>query len=188
MATQRPSVDVITGTIKANFPTRISFQVTSKIDSRTILGEMGAEQLLGQGDMLYMAGGGRISRVHGPFVSDNEVERVVAHLKTQGQPEYLEAITHDEEAEGGDDGAPSGSGYGDESGDLFDRAVAIVLRDRKCSTSYVQRRLSIGYNKAASLVERMEKEGVVGAANHAGKREILVGGGVDRGAFDLQED
>ncbi len=173
MATQRPSVDVITGTIKANFPTRISFQVTSKIDSRTILGEQGAEQLLGQGDMLYMAGGGRISRVHGPFVSDHEVEKVVAHLKTQGAPEYLDAITVDEDEDGGESG---GAGdYGDESGDLYDRAVNIVLRDRKCSTSYIQRRLSIGYNKAASLVERMEQEGVVGQANHAGKREILVG-------------
>jgi S-DNA-T family DNA segregation ATPase FtsK/SpoIIIE len=189
MATQRPSVDVITGTIKANFPTRISFQVTSKIDSRTILGEQGAEQLLGQGDMLYMAGGGRISRVHGPFVSDGEVEKVVAHLKSQGQPEYLDAITMDDEggaeAEHGEDGAMPGSMDAEESGDLYDRAVAIVLRDRKCSTSYIQRRLSVGYNKAASLVERMEKEGVVGAPNHSGKRAILVGGGIDRGAFEL---
>jgi S-DNA-T family DNA segregation ATPase FtsK/SpoIIIE len=184
MATQRPSVDVITGTIKANFPTRISFQVTSKIDSRTILGEQGAEQLLGQGDMLYMAGGGRISRVHGPFVSDEEVEKVVAHLKTQGAPEYLEQITTEEEPEFDEDGPTPGSMDSEESGDLYDRAVNIVLRDRKCSTSYIQRRLSVGYNKAASLVERMEKEGVVGAANHSGKREILVGGGVDRGAFE----
>jgi S-DNA-T family DNA segregation ATPase FtsK/SpoIIIE len=190
MATQRPSVDVITGTIKANFPTRISFQVTSKIDSRTILGEQGAEQLLGQGDMLYMAGGGRISRVHGPFVSDNEVEKVVAHLKMQGQPEYLEAITSDDEGgEAGEGPLPSpGSMDAEESGDLYDRAVAIVLRDRKCSTSYIQRRLSVGYNKAASLVERMEKEGLVAPANHAGKREILVGGGIDRGAFDPGHD
>ena len=187
MATQRPSVDVITGTIKANFPTRISFQVTSKIDSRTILGEMGAEQLLGQGDMLYMAGGGRISRVHGPFVSDDEVEKVVAHLKMQGQPEYLDAVTVEDEAEADEDGAAAAAADGDESSDLYDRAVAIVLRDKKCSTSYVQRRLSVGYNKAASLVERMEKEGVVGAANHAGKRAILVGGGIDRGAFDLED-
>ena len=185
MATQRPSVDVITGTIKANFPTRISFQVTSKIDSRTILGEQGAEQLLGQGDMLYMAGGGRISRVHGPFVSDTEVEKIVAHLKTQGHPEYLEAITADDDLEQGVERDLSPGGMdAEESGDLYDRAVAIVLRDRKCSTSYIQRRLSVGYNKAASLVERMEKEGVVGAANHAGKREILVGGGVDRGEFE----
>jgi S-DNA-T family DNA segregation ATPase FtsK/SpoIIIE len=183
-------VDVITGTIKANFPTRISFQVTSKIDSRTILGEQGAEQLLGQGDMLYMAGGGRISRVHGPFVSDGEVEGVVAHLKRQGHPDYLDAVTQDtegDEAAGGD--APAaGSLDAEESGDLYDRAVAIVLRDRKCSTSYIQRRLSVGYNKAASLVERMEKEGLVAPANHSGKREILVGGGVDRGAFEVDEE
>jgi S-DNA-T family DNA segregation ATPase FtsK/SpoIIIE len=187
MATQRPSVDVITGTIKANFPTRISFQVTSKIDSRTILGEQGAEQLLGQGDMLYMAGGGRISRVHGPFVSDAEVEHVVAHLKAQGAPQYLENITSEDEdgAEDGEGPTP-GSMDAEEGGDLYDRAVNIVLRDKKCSTSYIQRRLSVGYNKAASLVERMEKEGVVSAPNHAGKREILVGGGVDRGAFDIE--
>jgi len=185
MATQRPSVDVITGTIKANFPTRISFQVTSKIDSRTILGEQGAEQLLGQGDMLYMAGGGRISRVHGPFVSDAEVEKVVAHLKQQGAPDYLDAITADEDDDGLDGGgAGAGDSFGDDSGDLYDRAVNIVLRDRKCSVSYIQRRLSVGYNKAASLVERMEQEGVVGQANHSGKREILVGNGVDRGAFE----
>ncbi len=188
MATQRPSVDVITGTIKANFPTRISFQVTSKIDSRTILGEQGAEQLLGQGDMLHMAGGGRISRVHGPFVSDGEVEKIVAHLKTQGQPEYLEAITSEDEISGGDDAPAPGSMDAEESSDLYDRAVNIVLRDKKCSTSYIQRRLSVGYNKAASLVERMEQEGVVGPASHAGKREILVGGGIDRGAFDAEPD
>ncbi len=176
MATQRPSVDVITGTIKANFPTRISFQVTSKIDSRTILGEQGAEQLLGMGDMLYMAGGGRIQRVHGPFVSDDEVEEIVAHLKTQGTPQYLEAVTEeDEEAESPYD-SPAG---GDESNDLYDKAVAIVLRDKKASTSYIQRRLSIGYNRAASIIERMEEEGVVSAANHAGKREILVQNGVE---------
>ena len=184
MATQRPSVDVITGTIKANFPTRISFQVTSKIDSRTILGEQGAEQLLGQGDMLYMAGGGRISRVHGPFVSDHEVEKVVAHLKMQGAPDYLDAITAEDEDEDGGEGPAASGDFADESADLYDRAVNIVLRDRKCSVSYIQRRLSVGYNKAASLVERMEKEGLVGQANHAGKREILVGNGVDRGAFD----
>jgi S-DNA-T family DNA segregation ATPase FtsK/SpoIIIE len=174
LATQRPSVDVITGTIKANFPTRISFQVTSKIDSRTILGEMGAEQLLGQGDMLYMAGGGRISRVHGPFVSDEEVEKVVRHLKSQGQPEYLEAVTAEEPTD--EDGAvfdSTGMG-GDGAGDLFAQAVAIVKRDRKASTSYIQRRLQIGYNRAASLMERMELEGIVGQANHAGKREILI--------------
>jgi S-DNA-T family DNA segregation ATPase FtsK/SpoIIIE len=187
MATQRPSVDVITGTIKANFPTRVSFQVTSKIDSRTILGEQGAEQLLGQGDMLYMAGGGRISRVHGPFVSDHDVERIVGHLKTQGQPDYLEAITSEDDPSDAEDaaGTAPGSMDAEEAGDVYDRAVAIVLRDRKCSTSYIQRRLSVGYNKAASLVERMEDEGVVGAPNHSGKRAILVGGGIDRGAFDL---
>jgi S-DNA-T family DNA segregation ATPase FtsK/SpoIIIE len=188
-ATQRPSVDVITGTIKANFPTRISFQVTSKIDSRTILGEQGAEQLLGQGDMLYMAGGGRISRVHGPFVADAEVERIVAHLKKQGQPEYWSGITEEDPFEDDEEGAlagPLGSMDAEEAGDYYDRAVAIVLRDRKCSTSYIQRRLSVGYNKAASLVERMEEEGVVGPANHAGKREILIGG--DRGAFASDED
>jgi S-DNA-T family DNA segregation ATPase FtsK/SpoIIIE len=173
MATQRPSVDVITGTIKANFPTRISFQVTSKIDSRTILGEQGAEQLLGQGDMLYMAGGGRIQRVHGPFVADEEVEDIVSHLKSQGVPDYLDAITDDEEEDGG--GFEGMAGGLEESNDLYDQAVAVVLRDRKASTSYIQRRLSIGYNRAASLIERMEKEGVVSQANHAGKREILAG-------------
>jgi S-DNA-T family DNA segregation ATPase FtsK/SpoIIIE len=191
MATQRPSVDVITGTIKANFPTRVSFQVTSKIDSRTILGEQGAEQLLGQGDMLYMAGGGRIMRVHGPFVSDAEVEKVVAHLKKQGSPEYLNAILEEDDACDDDEGPlPSpGSMDAEESADYYDRAVNIVLRDRKVSTSYIQRRLSVGYNKAASLVERMEKEGVVGPPNHSGKREILIGNGVDRGAFeDLGEE
>ncbi|MBB3892687.1 S-DNA-T family DNA segregation ATPase FtsK/SpoIIIE [Phenylobacterium haematophilum] len=174
MATQRPSVDVITGTIKANFPTRISFQVTSKIDSRTILGEQGAEQLLGQGDMLYMAGGGRITRLHGPFVSDGEVEAVAKFLRDQGEPQYLEDVTA-----GGDDEDGGGDSFGDEGGgsgdDLYDRAVAVVTRDRKASTSYVQRRLQIGYNRAASLIERMENEGVVSPANHAGKREVLVG-------------
>jgi len=174
MATQRPSVDVITGTIKANFPTRISFQVTSKIDSRTILGEQGAEQLLGQGDMLYMAGGGRITRLHGPFVSDEEVEAVAKFLRAQGEPQYLEDVTAggDEDGEGGEMFGDEGGGSGD---DLYDRAVAVVTRDRKASTSYVQRRLQIGYNRAASLIERMENEGVVSPANHAGKREVLVG-------------
>ncbi|MBD8553755.1 DNA translocase FtsK [Rhizobium sp. CFBP 8762] len=173
MATQRPSVDVITGTIKANFPTRISFQVTSKIDSRTILGEQGAEQLLGMGDMLYMAGGGRIQRVHGPFVSDSEVEEVVAYLKTQGSPQYLDAITEEDEDEA-DGGGPVGSGNLADSDDPYDQAVAVVLRDGKASTSYIQRRLGIGYNRAASLIERMEQEGIISPANHAGKREILV--------------
>jgi S-DNA-T family DNA segregation ATPase FtsK/SpoIIIE len=175
LATQRPSVDVITGTIKANFPTRVSFQVTSKIDSRTILGEQGAEQLLGQGDMLLMAGGGRISRVHGPFVSDDEVEKVVRHLKSQGVPEYLEEVTAGGEDD--EDGNPvfdsTGMGAGD-GGDLYQQAVAIVRRDRKASTSYIQRRLQIGYNRAATIMERMEEEGIVGQANHAGKREILI--------------
>ena len=174
MATQRPSVDVITGTIKANFPTRISFQVTSKIDARTILGEQGAEQLLGQGDMLYMAGGGRITRLHGPFVSDQEVERVAGFLRDQGAPQYLDAVTEslDEDMGGGSGGGEGGMG---ESNDLYDQAVAIVTRDRKASTSYIQRKLQIGYNRAATLIERMEQEGVVTAANHAGKRDILVG-------------
>ncbi|MGB8628639.1 MAG: DNA translocase FtsK 4TM domain-containing protein, partial [Xanthobacteraceae bacterium] len=177
LATQRPSVDVITGTIKANFPTRISFQVTSKIDSRTILGEQGAEQLLGQGDMLYMAGGGRISRVHGPFVSDEEVEKVVRHLKSQDAPEYLEAVIAEQPQD--EDGNPifDATAMGAaEGGDLYSQAVMIVRRDRKASTSYIQRRLQIGYNRAASLMERMEQEGIVGQASHAGKREILVEG------------
>ncbi len=188
LATQRPSVDVITGTIKANFPTRISFQVTSKIDSRTILGEMGAEQLLGQGDMLYMAGGGRITRVHGPFVSDNEVEKVVAHLKTQGRPQYLDAVTSEEEeaAEDEDGAVFDKTGMGSlDSDDPYEQAVAVVLRDKKASTSYIQRRLQIGYNRAASIMERMENEGIVGPANHAGKREIL--GDVARPAQDDDE-
>ncbi|KAB0570806.1 DNA translocase FtsK [Brucella pituitosa] len=178
MATQRPSVDVITGTIKANFPTRISFQVTSKIDSRTILGEMGAEQLLGQGDMLHMAGGGRIVRVHGPFVSDEEVEKVVNHLKEQGRPDYLATVTEDEEDDdtAQDTSVFDSSAMGSEDGDdVYEQAVKVVMRDKKCSTSYIQRRLGIGYNRAASLVERMEQEGLVGAANHVGKREILSG-------------
>ena len=167
MATQRPSVDVITGVIKANFPTRISFQVTSRIDSRTILGEQGAEQLLGQGDMLYMAGGGRITRIHGPFVSDKEVEEVVAHLKLQGEPSYIEDVTREEDEEGafGEEG---------EKDAMYDQAVSIVARDRKASTSYIQRCLKIGYNRAASIIEQMEREGVVGSANHVGKREVLV--------------
>ncbi len=179
MATQRPSVDVITGTIKANFPTRVSFQVTAKVDSRTILGEQGAEQLLGMGDMLYMAGGGRISRVHGPFVGDDEVEAVVKHLKSQGRPEYLNAVTEDAEGSGEtgfaqpDDGANSGSG-GISGNALFDAAVDVVARNQKASTSFLQRQLKIGYNRAADLIDRMEQEGVIGRANHVGKREILV--------------
>jgi S-DNA-T family DNA segregation ATPase FtsK/SpoIIIE len=181
LATQRPSVDVITGTIKANFPTRISFQVTSKIDSRTILGEQGAEQLLGQGDMLYMAGGGRISRVHGPFCSDEEVEKVVRHLKAQGVPQYLEAVTADDGEDEDGSAVFDATGMGSaEGGDLYQQAVQIVMRDRKASTSYIQRRLQIGYNRAASIMERMEEEGIVGRANHAGKREILVGESEER--------
>jgi S-DNA-T family DNA segregation ATPase FtsK/SpoIIIE len=169
MATQRPSVDVITGTIKANFPTRVSFQVTSKIDSRTILGEGGAEQLLGRGDMLYMAGGGRVTRVHGPFVSDEEVERVVSYLKEHAEPDYIDEITEDDSAAIGDsliDDEGSGDG-------LYDQAVALVCRERKASTSFVQRHLQIGYNRAARLIEKMEAEGVVSTANHVGKREVL---------------
>jgi S-DNA-T family DNA segregation ATPase FtsK/SpoIIIE len=178
MATQRPSVDVITGTIKANFPTRISFQVTSKVDSRTILGEQGAEQLLGMGDMLYMPGAGRISRLHAPFVSDEEVEDVVANLKRYGPPEYVGNVAEGPEEEKADDidavlGLSTG---GNTTGDdaLYDQAVQITIKDRKCSTSYIQRKLAIGYNKAARLVEQMEEQGVVSTANHVGKREVLV--------------
>jgi DNA segregation ATPase FtsK/SpoIIIE, S-DNA-T family len=169
MATQRPSVDVITGTIKANFPTRISFQVTSKIDSRTILGEQGAEQLLGQGDMLYMAAGGRLTRVHGPFVSDGEVERAVAHLKRQATPDYLYEVTIDTEDED-----EFGSGFGSSGDELYDRAVQLVASERKASTSFIQRHLQIGYNRAARIIEQMERQGVVSPANHVGKREVLV--------------
>jgi S-DNA-T family DNA segregation ATPase FtsK/SpoIIIE len=168
-ATQRPSVDVITGTIKANFPSRISFQVTSRIDSRTVLGEQGAEQLLGQGDMLFMSGAGRLQRVHGPFVSDEEVEGVVNFLKQQGVPEYIESVTEEPEE------LTTGDGPGGNADALYDEAVAIVTRDGKASTSYVQRRLQIGYNRAARLIEQMEDQGVISPANHAGKREILVG-------------
>ncbi|AHD02464.1 DNA translocase FtsK [Leisingera methylohalidivorans] len=178
MATQRPSVDVITGTIKANFPTRISFQVTSKIDSRTILGEMGAEQLLGMGDMLYMAGGAKITRCHGPFCSDEEVEEVVNHLKQFGPPDYVGSVLDgpaDDKADNIDAVLGLNTGGNTDTEDaLYDTAVAIVIKDRKCSTSYIQRKLAIGYNKAARLVEQMEDEGVVSAANHVGKREILV--------------
>ncbi|MGQ0664037.1 MAG: DNA translocase FtsK [Pseudomonadota bacterium] len=175
MATQRPSVDVITGTIKANFPTRISFQVTSRIDSRTILGEQGAEHLLGQGDMLYMAGGGRITRVHGPFVSEREVEAVVQDLKAQGTPEYLDEVTRDLDEDG-----PAAGGEGGGADALYDQALAIVTRERKASTSFIQRHLQVGYNRAARIIERMEAEGVVGAANHVGKREVLA----PRGAYN----
>jgi len=173
MATQRPSVDVITGTIKANFPSRISYQVTSKIDSRTILGDGGAEALLGRGDLLYMAGGGRLTRVHGPFAADAEVEKVVRHLKLQGVPNYIDDVTTDDE-ESGLFGA-----FGDDSGgdDLYQRAVQIVSDEGKASTSFIQRHLKIGYNRAATIIEQMEKEGIISSANHVGKREVLVGGG-----------
>jgi S-DNA-T family DNA segregation ATPase FtsK/SpoIIIE len=178
MATQRPSVDVITGTIKANFPTRISFQVTSKIDSRTILGESGAEQLLGQGDMLYMAGGGRITRVHGAFVTDTEVEEVVTFVKSQGAPDYIHTITEDDEEEevgtGGEEGEEGIEATGGSGDELYDQAVALVARERKCSVSFIQRYLQIGYNRSARIVEKMETEGVVSTANHVGKREVLV--------------
>jgi S-DNA-T family DNA segregation ATPase FtsK/SpoIIIE len=173
MATQRPSVDVITGVIKANFPTRISFQVTSKIDSRTILGEQGAEQLLGQGDMLYMAGGGRITRVHGPFISDKDVESIVSYLRTQGEPQYDAAVTYDPEEEG-ENGEMFDEDESDADRALYEQAKEFVNRDGKASTSYVQRRLKIGYNRAARIIEKMEQEGIVGAANHVGKREVLV--------------
>jgi S-DNA-T family DNA segregation ATPase FtsK/SpoIIIE len=176
MATQRPSVDVITGTIKANFPTRISFQVISKFDSRTILGEQGAEQLLGMGDLLYMVGGGRITRVHGPFVTDREVEDVVAFLREQGEPDYVEAVT-----EAVDEDTPALPGLAAaESGEggLYQQAVAVVAREGKASTSFLQRHLQIGYNRAAKLIEQMEKAGVVSPANHVGKREVLIA--VDR--------
>ena len=170
MATQRPSVDVITGTIKANFPTRISFQVSSKIDSRTILGEQGGEQLLGKGDMLFMEGGGRITRIHGPFVSDEEVESVVNFLKLQGDPEYDDEVVVEREENNTDLGE-----FKNNSGDdLYDQAVALVARERKASTSFIQRHLKIGYNRAATIIEKMESEGVVGSSNHVGKREVLI--------------
>jgi S-DNA-T family DNA segregation ATPase FtsK/SpoIIIE len=174
MATQRPSVDVITGTIKANFPTRISFQVISKFDSRTILGEQGAEQLLGQGDMLYMQGGGRITRVHGPFVTDKEVEDIVEFLRQQGEPSYVEEVTEAPPEAEGTSGLSGIAAAGDGEKGLFDQAVDLVAREGKASTSFIQRHLQIGYNRAAKLIEQMEKEGIVGAANHVGKREVLV--------------
>ena len=170
MATQRPSVDVITGVIKANFPTRISFQVTSKIDSRTILGEQGAEQLLGKGDMLYMAGGSRLTRIHGPFVADSEVEKIVLYLKSQAQPEYMNDITADDSSYGGN----NSMGNGNESDELYRQAVEIVRLEGKASTSFIQRCLKIGYNRAANIMEQMEKDGLVGKPNHVGKREILM--------------
>jgi S-DNA-T family DNA segregation ATPase FtsK/SpoIIIE len=173
MATQRPSVDVITGVIKANLPTRISFQVTSKIDSRTILGEQGAEQLLGKGDMLYMPGGKQIIRVHGPFVSDEDVRAVAEHWRKQGMPEYVQAVT--EEPEDGDylfDGQPTGED--DPETQLYRKAVQIVAESQKASVSYLQRQLRVGYNSAARLIERMEKDGKVGMPDHVGRREVLI--------------
>ena len=175
MATQRPSVDVITGTIKANFPCRVSFNVTSKIDSRTIIGEQGAEQLLGKGDMLFMRGGGRLTRIHGPFVSDDEVREVVRFLHSQGKPDYLEAVTEEpSEPVAGIPGLADG-GTPDKNKALYDQAVFLVTREQKASTSFIQRYLQIGYNRAASIIEQMEKNGVVSPANHVGKREVLAG-------------
>lgn len=174
MATQRPSVDVITGTIKANFPTRISFQVTSRIDSRTILGEQGAEQLLGKGDMLYMEGGGRVTRIHGPFVDDREVEEVANFLRAQGEPEYNQSVTEEAE-EAADMSASSAGGSPSATGNsLYDEAVALVIREQKASTSFVQRHLKIGYNRAATLIEEMESAGIISPSNHVGKRDVLV--------------
>ncbi|MDG6093547.1 DNA translocase FtsK [Acetobacter sp. AN02] len=179
MATQRPSVDVITGTIKANFPTRISFQVISKFDSRTILGEQGAEQLLGQGDMLFMQGGGRITRVHGPFVADSEVEAVVGFLREQGEPIYDEDVISDREDDTAAVADTGSYGGGGEDGGLYDKAVAVVIREGKASTSFVQRHLSIGYNRAAKLIEQMEKNGIVTPADHVGRRKVLIGRGAE---------
>ncbi|MBM3602292.1 MAG: hypothetical protein FJX22_00715, partial [Alphaproteobacteria bacterium] len=173
MATQRPSVDVITGTIKANFPTRISFQVTSKIDSRTILAQMGAEQLLGQGDMLYMSAGGKVTRVHGPFVSDGEVEAITSFLRGLGEPNYLMGITDDDDGEFGGNG--SGEEDGGDGGDLYNQAVNVILREKKASTSLLQRHLQIGYNRAAKLIDELEREGVVSPPGHSGKRQVLIG-------------
>jgi S-DNA-T family DNA segregation ATPase FtsK/SpoIIIE len=168
MATQRPSVDVITGTIKANFPTRVSFQVSSKIDSRTILGEQGAEQLLGQGDMLYMASGGRMTRIHCPFVSDDEVEKVAEYLKSQGEPQYITSILDEEEEETEED-----SPINDGDDPVYREAVSLILREGKASTSFLQRHLKIGYNRAARIIDMMETAGIVSKANHVGKREII---------------
>ena len=175
MATQRPSVDVITGTIKANFPTRISFQVTSRIDSRTILGEQGAEQLLGRGDMLFMEGGGRVVRIHGPFVDDREVEDVANFLRQQGEPDYNESVTEEDETGIVEQSSAGSPGLQPATGNsLYDEAVALVVREQKASTSFVQRHLKIGYNRAATLVEEMESAGIISAANHVGKREVLI--------------
>jgi S-DNA-T family DNA segregation ATPase FtsK/SpoIIIE len=177
MATQRPSVDVITGTIKANFPTRISFQVTSRIDSRTILGEQGAEQLLGRGDMLFMEGGGRVVRVHGPFVDDGEVEAVANFLRQQGEPEYDDRVVEDPVED--IDAAPAGEMPTGNS--LYEQAVQLVVREQKASTSFVQRHLKIGYNRAATIIEDMERNGIISAANHVGKRDVLISNDADQG-------
>jgi S-DNA-T family DNA segregation ATPase FtsK/SpoIIIE len=174
MATQRPSVDVITGVIKANFPTRISFQVTSKIDSRTILGEQGAEQLLGKGDMLYMAGGSKITRIHGPFVADDEVERIVSYLKSQGTPEYMNDITSGDEDYSSYSGNSNSGGANNGEDELYKQAIEIIQAEGKVSISFVQRYLKIGYNRAANIIEQMERDGLVSKANSMGKREILM--------------
>jgi DNA segregation ATPase FtsK/SpoIIIE, S-DNA-T family len=179
VATQRPSVDVLTGVSKANLPSRISFRVSSKIDSRTILGEPGAEQLLGQGDMLYLMPGDRISRIHGALVTDGEVEQVVRHLKAQGEPDYHSDVTEDDDGEPQPDGPlfEAAAGGGDA---IYQQAVQIVARDGKASTSYLQRKLAIGYNSAAKLIERMENEGLISRADHVGRRHVLMGrGGID---------
>jgi S-DNA-T family DNA segregation ATPase FtsK/SpoIIIE len=180
MATQRPSVDVITGTIKANFPTRISFQVTSRIDSRTILGEQGAEQLLGRGDMLFMEGGGRVTRVHGPFVQDGEVEAVANFLRLQGEPEYDERVVAETEDDNGGGGGAM-DGVLPTGNSLYEQAVQLVVREQKASTSFVQRHLKIGYNRAATIIEEMESNGIISAANHVGKRDVLITDESDNG-------
>ena len=177
MATQRPSVDVITGTIKANFPTRISFQVTSRIDSRTILGEQGAEQLLGRGDMLFMEGGGRVVRVHGPFVDDGEVEAAANFLRQQGEPEYDDRVVEDP----AEDIDAATAGEMPTGNSLYEQAVQLVVREQKASTSFVQRHLKIGYNRAATIIEDMERNGIISAANHVGKRDVLVSNDADQG-------
>ena len=175
MATQRPSVDVITGVIKANLPTRISFQVTSKIDSRTILGEQGAEQLLGKGDMLWMSGGKQVVRVHGPFVSDDEVEAVADHWRRQGMPSYVEAVTEEPLESGGNEAScASREATGDDEADSYARAIDIIASAQKASTSYLQRQLRVGYNNAARIIEQMEADGFVSKPDHVGRREVLI--------------
>ena len=169
MATQRPSVDVITGTIKANFPTRVSFQVSSKIDSRTILGEQGAEQLLGKGDMLYMSSANRITRIHAPFVSENEIEKINNFLRSQGEPEYVNEILSLPD----DKEKNTSNNDDDQLDDLYETALEIIKSEKKASTSFLQRKLQIGYNRAARIMDMMEEKGVVSKANHVGKREVL---------------